>query len=126
MTQFDLHRNAKPITREILPLVRDVPSDGLEDLRTRVVIPLTPSQTRSRNPLETLTPAIGVSGTRYILVTLQPAGIPQRDPGPRMAAIPEERLKIMAAMGSAHRGPLTPIRDIQMSPFSDVYRLAKV
>ena len=99
MAQFDLYRHAKSITQEILPLVLDVPSDGLEDLRTRVVIPLTQSQTLSRNPLKTLTSAIEVSGTSHILVTLEPAGVAQRDPGPRMPVIPEERLKIIAAMG---------------------------
>ena len=98
MAQFDVCRNTHPTTRDIFPLLLDVQSELLEDLRTRVVIPLTQSQTLSRAPMATLTPAIRVNGERYILVTPALAGIAKTQLGPRIAAVPEDRETIVAAM----------------------------
>lgn len=46
----------------------------------------------------TLTPEIWVNGERYVMVTPELAGIAKRHLGPRIAAIPDEREKIVAAM----------------------------
>ena len=78
MAQCDVYRNTHPTTRDIFPLLLDVQSDLLLDLRTRVVIPLSQSQTLSRAPLATLTPALRVNGERYILVTRRLPASPRR------------------------------------------------
>ena len=98
MAQCDVYRNTHPTTRDIFPLLLDVQSDLLLDLRTRVVIPLSQSQTLSRAPLATLTPALRVNGERYILVTPALAGIAKTQLGARIAAVPEDRETIVAAM----------------------------
>ncbi len=41
MGQFTVYRNKNPRTKSAFPLLVDVQSDVLEDLHTRVVIPLT-------------------------------------------------------------------------------------
>ena len=41
---------------------------------------------------------IAVNGENYSLVTPELAGIAEAHLGPRIAAVPEKRLKIMAAM----------------------------
>ena len=57
MPQFTAHRNRNAATRARYPLLLDVQTDLLEDLGTRVVIPLTPTSVATkRSAMLTLTP----------------------------------------------------------------------
>lgn len=83
MEQFTVCRNKNPRSKAAFPLLVDVQSDLLEDLRTRVVIPLTKSATLTRKPLSHLTPTLVFDGEDYLLMTPQRAGIARTDLGGR-------------------------------------------
>lgn len=51
MGQFAVYKNKNPRTKSGFPLLVDVQTDLLEDLQTRVVIPLTRAAAPTRNPL---------------------------------------------------------------------------
>ena len=98
MPQFDVYRNKNPATRSAYPLLVDVQADLLDDLQTRVVIPLTHAEELLRRPLTTLTPIVTIEGEKYLVVTPEIAGIGKSHLGACVGAIPQERDKIVAAL----------------------------
>jgi toxin CcdB len=76
-----------------------VQSDLLEELGTRVVIPLTPaSATAKRLAMQTLTPLCTVEGKHYLIVTPQLAGIATKELGAPIADLSSDRPAIVAAL----------------------------
>jgi len=99
VSQFTVHRNRNAATRARFPLLLDVQTDLLEELGTRVVIPLTPATAAARrSALQTLTPTCTVDGREYLLVTPQLAGIAARELGQPVADLSVERATIIAAL----------------------------
>ncbi len=56
--------------------VVDIQSGLLDELSTRVVIPLLPRSAAPRIPAKTLNPIISVSGAEYVLMTQNIATVP--------------------------------------------------
>jgi toxin CcdB len=99
MPQFAVHRNRNAATRARFPLLLDVQTDLLEELGTRVVIPLGPATAATRRSvLKTLTPICTVDGRNYVLVTPQLAGIDAKELGPSVADLSHDRETIIAAL----------------------------
>jgi toxin CcdB len=98
MAQFTVHRNKNPRTKSTFPLIIDVQSDLLEDLRTRVVIPLTKAAALAKRPLTHLTPVLSFDGEDYVLMTPQLAGIARTELGAAVGNLTDERQAILAAM----------------------------
>ena len=99
MPQFAVHRNRNAATRARFPLLLDVQSDLLEELRTRVVIPLAPASTATkRTTLRTLTPLCIVESKEYLVVTPQLAGIAAKELGPAIADLSLDRQAILDAL----------------------------
>lgn len=98
MPQFAVHRNKNPQSKSTFPLLVDVQSDLLEELNTRVVIPLTRAAGLARKPLSHLTPALSFDGDTYLLMTPQLAGIARADLGPQAGTLLDQREQIVAAV----------------------------
>lgn len=99
MPQFAVHRNRNAATRVRFPLLLDVQTELLDELGTRVVIPLTPaSATAKRASMQSLTPLCTVEGKDYLIVTPQLAGIAAKELGPPVANLVKERQAILAAL----------------------------
>lgn len=99
MPQFAVHRNRNAATKARFPFLLDVQSDLLEDLGTRVVIPLTfASAATKRRAMQTLTPLCTVEGKPYVLMTPQLAGIATNELGPPVADLSDDRQTIIAAL----------------------------
>ncbi len=99
MPQFAVHRNLNSATKVRFPLLLDVQTDLLEDLGTRVVIPLTPaSVVTKRSAMQTLNPVCTVEGKPYVLVTPQLAGISAQELGSAIADLSGDRQAIVAAL----------------------------
>jgi toxin CcdB len=99
MPQFTVHRNRNAATKARYPLLLDVQADLLENLGTRVVVPLTAASVATkRTAMQTLTPLCTVEGKPYVLVTPQLAGIAARELGPPVADLSGERARILAAL----------------------------
>jgi toxin CcdB len=99
MPQFAVHRNRNPATKVRFPYLLDVQTDLLDDLGTRVVIPLTPATVATRrSALQTLTPVCSVEGKPHLLLTPQLAGISINELGPPIGDLAHDRQTIIAAL----------------------------
>ena len=99
MPQFSVYRNRNAATKTRFPLLLDVQTDLLEDLGTRIVIPMAPAAgVAKRSAMQTLTPLCVVDGKEYVLVTPQLAGIATKDLGAAVSDLAAERASIMAAL----------------------------
>jgi len=58
MAQFMVCRNKNPQTSSTIPFLLDVQNDLLDDLETRVVVPLCPLSSMKGRTLRTLTPVL--------------------------------------------------------------------
>ena len=81
-----------------MPFLVDVQSDLLDQLQTRVVIPLTRTAGLAKKPLSHLTPALTFDGETYVLMTPQLAGVARSDLGASAGSLAGERHAIVAAM----------------------------
>jgi toxin CcdB len=96
--QFSVYRNKNPRTRTTFPLLVDVQTELLEDLHTRVVIPLTRAAGLTKKPLHHLTPAVTFEGVVYVLMTPQLAGVACSGLGEPVGNLARQRHDIVAAM----------------------------
>lgn len=98
MAQFAVHRNPNRATRSTIPLLLDVQHELLEDLATRVVIPLYKPSAIKSGIIERLTPRVEIEGASYVAVTPELAGIPRRALGARIGDLAARRNDIIAAL----------------------------
>jgi toxin CcdB len=98
MAQFTVFRNKNPRTKAAFPFLVDIQADVLEDLQTRVVIPLTKVAALSRKPLTLVTPVLPFEGEEYVLMTPQLAGIARSELGAPVGSLASERQAIVAAV----------------------------
>lgn len=98
MPQFTVYENLNPATRLSIPLLLDVQSDLLEELGTRVVVPLYTANTLPSRRLRTLTPLFEIKGEQYVMMTPQLAGIQRSLLGPAVAKLASHRDDIIAAL----------------------------
>jgi toxin CcdB len=98
MALFTVYRNKNARTKATFPLLVDVQSNLLEELQTRVVIPLTKATALSRKPLDQLTPILKFEDEAYVLVTPQLAGIGRKELGAPSGTLAEHRDVILGAM----------------------------
>jgi toxin CcdB len=98
MSQFTVYKNKNPRSRTTFPLLVDVQADLLDELETRVVIPLTKAPALSRKPISRLTPSVEVDGENYLMITPQLAGIARSELGAVVGNIAEQRVIIIGAL----------------------------
>lgn len=79
--QYVVYRNNG--NRQAYPFLLDVQSDIIEELNTRVVIPLYPLSRLTTQPVRRLTPVLNVEGADYLMMTHEMASV-------RMAQLGEE------------------------------------
>lgn len=70
MKQFDLYENTDPDSRRIYPFFVDVQTGLLEQLNSRVVIPMAPAQNAKSFP-KNLCPIVQIGNKKYALLTHQ-------------------------------------------------------
>jgi toxin CcdB len=98
MAQFTVYRNKNARTKATFPFLVDVQSGLLEDLQTRVVIPLSRAAALTKKPLKQLTPILDFEGEAYVLMTPQLAGVARSELGAATGSLVERRDTILAAM----------------------------
>lgn len=74
MAQFDVYENANPETSRLFPYLLDVQADMLDNLPTRVVVPLM-DKAALRTPIPILNPMLEILHTQVIMLTPQLVGI---------------------------------------------------
>lgn len=96
MARFDVYQVASKHTS----LVVEVQADALDELATRVVIPLSRAAAAPHTPATWLNPRIDVLGETYILLT------------PNIASVPRTRLgAAVANIEAEHRDAVTTALD---------------
>lgn len=98
MAQFVAYENLNKATRKTYPHLLDVQSDLLGDLRTTVVLPLSPTSLANRAVLTRLNPVLQVEGSPYVVLTQQIAGIDRKHLGRQVDDLSEYRAEIVAAL----------------------------
>lgn len=98
MAQFTVYRNKNPRSRAAAPFLLNIQSDLLEEMHSRVVIPLTKAAALARKPVAHLMPLVEFEGETYVLMTPHLAAISRDDLGPPAGSLAERRDTIVAAM----------------------------
>lgn len=98
MSQFTVHQNLNEDSQTSYPYLLNIQSDLLENLNTRVVIPLCLSSALGSKPIQNLTPTFNIEGKSYTLLSPQVAGIPVSELGPVVTDLSEHRFEIISAV----------------------------
>ena len=99
MPQFAVYRNQNPGSSEEFPFLVDVQADVLEELGTRVVVPLARSVELIGFPAQYLIPIIAFQGRSYSLLTPQIAGVLRGELGEQTGSLAHEERVISTALG---------------------------
>ena len=98
MGQFYAYKNPNPVTRSQYPYLLEIQSDLLSELRTTVVIPLTPSKLAAPMSLTRLNPAIVIGGKSFTVMTQEIAGVDRNQLGAQAYDLSSYRSEIFAAL----------------------------
>lgn len=78
MSQFTLYKNPDKATAATYPFFVDVQSDLLENLNTRLVIPLTPVELIEKKAPSHLCPIIHLDEGDFVILTQQTTSVPTK------------------------------------------------
>ncbi len=98
MAQFDVFENTNRSTRTLYPYLLDTQSNLLSDLRTTVVLPLTPANNYSGTQLGKLHPAFEIAGKQYLSMTTLIAGIDRKHLGEKVSSLAESHDEIISSL----------------------------
>jgi toxin CcdB len=109
VAQFDVHKNPDSSTNRAIPFLLDVQADLLENLATRVVIPLY-SVSVFGSPAKHLNPKFTIKRKVVVMSTAELADVPVTVLGEKIVNLKQEREAIIAALNFLFTG----IREIQV------------
>lgn len=98
MAQFEVYENPNRASRKTYPFLLDIQSDLLSDLRTTVVIPLSPVAAVGDAAIAKLCPVVSIDGKRFVALAQQLAGIDRKILGKAVANLSRYRPEIIAAL----------------------------
>lgn len=98
MAQFCAYKNANPASRTQYPYLLDIQSELLSELRTTIVIPLSPSQSVASISLSRLNPVLVLDGERFTAMTQDIAGIDRNQLGALAFDLSSYHSEIIAAV----------------------------
>ena len=97
MAQFDVYGNPNPASQKSAPYLLDVQTDLLDNLATRVVVPLVASSAMP-TPGRHLNPVFSIGETVLLMSTAEIAGVSTKALGKKVCSIKEYRNEIVAAL----------------------------
>lgn len=97
MAQFSVHANRGPSGKSF-PYLLNVQHELLDELETRVVIPLQARQAAKAKTLTVLMPVVAIDGEEFILLTPQLAAIAKKQLGAEVADLSGQRQAIITAL----------------------------
>ncbi|RVU34319.1 plasmid maintenance protein CcdB [Rheinheimera riviphila] len=98
MSQFVAYRNDNPATNHRYPYLLDIQSDLLSELKTTVVIPLSPTGVALAKHFSRLNPFFTIEGANVIALTQDIAGISRTMLGAQVCDLSEYRSEIIDAV----------------------------
>ena len=97
MARFDVHENPNPVTAPSAPFLLDVQSDLLEELATRVVVPLFHADFMGK-AASYLNPAFTVNDIPVIMSTAEQAAVPISALGAKVLTLKDRQEEIVSAL----------------------------
>ena len=104
MAQFDVYENPSANTRSAFPYIVDIQSSVIEDISTRIVVPLGTLQSFNNQAMTKLTPEIHYEGKRFLLLVPQIASFPAKYLKTPIGSLAHFREEIVAALDFAVTG----------------------
>jgi toxin CcdB len=102
--RFDVLRNPSSASNKIFPYLLVVQSEFLNDLPTRVIVPLTRTKTIKGPPVTLLNPEFEVEGLGVIMLTQQIANVPLSALRAPVASLEPQRDAIVRALDFLFNG----------------------
>ncbi|MRR07343.1 MAG: plasmid maintenance protein CcdB [Deltaproteobacteria bacterium] len=97
MAQFDVYENRNPKTKESIPYLLDLQADLLDNLTTRVIVPLITAAAMGK-AAKYLNPQFKIKRTTVIMSTAELAGVNLNVLGEKVCSLKECRAEIIAAL----------------------------
>jgi toxin CcdB len=97
MAQFDVYHNPNEETNQTVPYLLDVQADLLDNLATRVVVPLI-TAAEAGKPIKYLNPKFQIDDITVLMSTAELAGVPVSTIGKKVNSLKEQRDEIIAAL----------------------------
>lgn len=98
MAQFTAYENSNRATRTAYPFLLDIQSDLLDQLRTTLVIPLSPVSLAGDAAIARLCPRVDIDGQGYVVMTPQMAGIDRKHLGGAVGDLSHYRAEVIGAV----------------------------
>lgn len=98
MAQFTVYANPNSPACATYPYLLDIQSDLLDDLRTTVVIPLSPLRLAGKAAISRLCPVLDIDGEPYVAITQQLAAVDRKALGKMVCDLGHHRSDIIAAL----------------------------
>ena len=98
MAQFDVYRNPSKKTDKAYPFLVDVQNSVIDQLATRLVVPLTTSNTKNSFYMKKLTPEIEFEGATYLFLAQQLSSIPEDVLNERIGSLEQSRELLIDAI----------------------------
>jgi toxin CcdB len=76
MAQFDVYKNPSQTTKRAYPFIVDIQNSLLDDIATRIVVPLGSTDEFIKREIRNLTPEVKYNGKIYLLAIPQIASVP--------------------------------------------------
>lgn len=95
MAQFDVFKNPSKVTRKHFPYLVDIQSPYLEELATRIVVPLAKASELKKGTMKGLTPEFQFENEKLLFLTPQISSMPEKllkDPVGSVSHLREELL----------------------------------
>jgi toxin CcdB len=97
MAQFDVYENPNPATLQSIPYLLDVQADLLDNLNTRVVVPLIAASAMGK-AAKHLNPQFKIKRTSVVMSTAELAGVNLHVLGEKVCSLKGQRNEIIAAL----------------------------
>ena len=97
MAQFDVYANPNPATKQSIPYLLDIQADLLDNLTTRVVVPLIADSVFGKTAKH-LNPQFKIKRTAVVMSTAELAGVSLHVLGEKVCSLKEQRNEIIAAL----------------------------
>lgn len=98
MEQFTLYRNENKNSKKAYPYFVDVQSDLLEELNSRIVIPLSSQKILNNINAKKLCPVIEINDGAFILLTHQMTSVPRSVLKKKITTLEQYRYDILGAI----------------------------
>ena len=104
MAQFDVYSNPNKSNRNLYPFLVDIQSPLIDELATRIVLPLGKLSNFNKQAMKTLTPVVDFECEELILLTPQIASVPAKILSKPVGTMREFGGEIIAALDFAIAG----------------------